>query len=396
MVFQRKALITMIEVTSPSNIAFLKYWGKSDRKLQWPAGDSLSMTLRHAVTVTKCQIIDGRSPAKELLHPSPDQVEMSEIRNSLHQEQMARNLVAESAVLNTQSSIGIHSQSSQSIADEIYLDGKITLDSKIIHALKLLREHTGYQFPLMIKTSNSFPKSCGIASSASGMSALVIACLCAWTESNSFEDLEKKGYPKSRLADLARLCSGSAGRSLYGGFVEWLKSDSPKNQQIIPYLAPSHWHLSDLILLVSDKEKAVSSREAHDSAWSSPLFSTRLSGLSERLKFMKDALLGREIEILGPLLETEALEMHAVIMTANPPVNYLTKETTLLLKWIRDARASGRFKAWFTIDAGPNIHLLSEISERQKIIEALGHDHPELKFIADETGYGPKISIVNN
>jgi diphosphomevalonate decarboxylase len=324
----------IIEVEAPSNIAFLKYWGKSDAELQWPAGDSLSMTLKNAKTTTR-------------IADAPE--------------------------------------------DRIFYNERLTKDLKISSALQFLRKETGYGDPLQIDTSNSFPSSCGIASSASGMAALTIAFLAKATESRSFDELELHGYSKSRISHLARRCSGSAGRSLYGGYVEWLKGNDPSSQEINPLFTETPWHLHDLILIVSQEKKSTSSSKAHQSAASSPLFSTRLAALPERLNAIKEAIRSQNINLLGPILESEALEMHAIIMTATPSIQYLLPTSTALLCWIREQRYKGRFKAWFTIDAGPNIHLICERDEVSKVYSALQLDHPGLSVIRDELGSGPII-----
>jgi diphosphomevalonate decarboxylase len=324
----------IIQAEAPSNIAFLKYWGKSNSELQWPAGDSLSMTLKNAKTITKL------SDASE---------------------------------------------------DIIYFNGQITQDVKISSALAFLRKEIGFNNPLRIETSNTFPSSCGIASSASGMAALTIAFIAKATQTNSLEELEVQGYSRTLLSHLARRCSGSAGRSLYGGYVEWLKGSDPLSQEINPLFCEKPWPLHDLILIVSQDKKSVSSSKAHQSAFTSPLFSTRLAGLPERLQAIKEAITKQNMEQLGPLLETEALEMHAIIMTAALPVEYLLPETTELLKWIREQRVKGRFRAWFTIDAGPNIHLICEASEVSKVYGALQQDFPRLKVFKDELGQGPNL-----
>ncbi len=323
-----------IEVLAPSNIAFLKYWGKLDSATQWPAGNSLSMTLKHAKTVTKAVSSDS---------------------------------------------------------DQVFFDGKPSQDRKIFRALELLREHTGLKSRMTIETYNTFPKSCGIASSASGMAALTIASIACWTHSQSFEELEKNGYSKTRLSHLARLCSGSAGRSLFGGYVEWLKGDTSEQQVISPRFSASHWPLANLILIVSDKTKGISSTEAHAAAWSSPLFRPRLAVLQERQAAMLEAIQERDLPKLGPLLEIDALEMHAIIMTASAPVRYLSEETLHLVSWIREERHKGSFKAWFTIDAGPNIHLITEPRDLPRVQASLSKAFPNLKIFQDEVGDGPQI-----
>jgi diphosphomevalonate decarboxylase len=328
-----------IEVTAPSNIAFLKYWGKSDPLTQWPAGNSLSMTLKNAKTVTKASLSDK---------------------------------------------------------DQVYFDGHLCDDKKIFKALDLLRQQTGISRQINIHTYNTFPKSAGIASSASGMAALTLASIACWTQSQSFWELEKNGFSKIRLSHLARLCSGSAGRSLFGGYVEWQRGHVPELQVISQKATSSHWPLSNLILIVSDKMKATSSSEAHAAAWSSPLFAPRLAVLPERLAAMLEAIQEKNLRKLGPLLETDALEMHAVILTASTPVRYLSEETLNLLSWIRHERQRGSFNAWFTIDAGPNIHLISELEDQAKIQHTLSKAFPHLTIFPDEVGDGPHIRRLTN
>ncbi|MEI8025605.1 MAG: diphosphomevalonate decarboxylase [Pseudomonadota bacterium] len=326
-----------IEVQAPSNIAFLKYWGKSDPLTQWPAGNSLSMTLKHAKTVTKASLSE---------------------------------------------------------TDQVLFDGTISSDRKIFKALDLLREQTGLKSRITIDTYNTFPKSCGIASSASGMAALTIASIACWTGSRSFEELERNGYSKTRLSHLARLCSGSAGRSLFGGYVEWLKGDTSEQQIISPKFSANHWPLANLILIVSDKTKAISSTEAHAAAWTSPLFRPRLSVLQERQSAMLAAIKEKDLLRLGPLIEADALEMHSIIMTATPSVSYLSEETLNLVSWIRRERQKGSFKAWFTIDAGPNVHLIAEPQDLPNAKTSLSKAFPTLTMFQDEVGDGPQIQML--
>jgi diphosphomevalonate decarboxylase len=336
--------MTQIEVSAPSNIAFLKYWGKSDPAAQWPAGNSLSMTLKNAKTVTK---------AWRTAKDSSDDL--------------------------------------TALEDKIFFHGQASQDQKILKAIQLIRELTGLKGAVTIDTFNTFPKSCGIASSASGMAALTIAVVACLTDSTSFWELEKNGFSKIRLSHLARRCSGSAGRSLFGGFVEWQKGETAELQVISQKYTESHWPLANLILIVDDKTKAISSTEAHEAAWSSPFFKPRLAGLWERELAMLEAIKEKDLEKLGPLLEAEALEMHGVIMTATPPASYLTEETLKLISWIRLQRQKGNFRAWFTIDAGPNLHLICEASDQQKIEDSLKKAFPSLNIMRDEVGSGPEI-----
>lgn len=293
---------------APSNIALVKYWGKRDAARQWPANDSLSMTLTAARTETRATIVDSGE-------------------------------------------------------DELVYGGKLlTPESKeaarVMRHLDLLRRETGASAHLRIETQNTFPSAAGIASSASGFAALTLAGTAALLEAPDLAQLADRGFTRSRLASLARLGSGSACRSLFGGYVLWEAGTAPERQDVRPILAPEAFPLADLIVVLQAEEKRVSSSEAHRHAWTSPLFGPRLAGLPERLKRIEAALAAGDFERLGIEIEHEALEMHAVIMTAEPPVRYLETATVELCAWLREERARGSFEAYFTIDAGPNVHVL--------------------------------------
>lgn len=334
------------EVKAPSNIALIKYWGKSDSTQQWPANSSVSMTLKHAYTQTKVSKID---------------------------------LATDQIIYN-----------GEDLAKDCDFVKKIN-----VH-LALLRKWTN-QTPtsLRVETFNSFPSDCGIASSASGMAALTISATAALTDAKSFAELHSKGFSKEALAHYARLGSGSACRSLYGGFVTWQRGPSPQSQSVRQLFSENHWHLCNAIVLVSSTQKKVSSRDAHAYAWSSPLFKPRLSYLSERMSHLTSALEHRDFELLGTLAEQDALEMHSIIMTANPALNYLTSQTIELICWLREERAKGNLFAYFTIDAGPNMHILCEPANKNKVAELIASRFPNTPIIWDEIGSGPELIVHN-
>jgi diphosphomevalonate decarboxylase len=324
----------------PSNIAFIKYWGKRDEISQWPANDSLSMTLSAAHTVTEARLSDG--PCDQL------------VRNG--------TLVSP--------------------------DGK---DDKALRHISLLRERLGFKSPLAISTRNTFPADCGIASSASGLGALTLAAVAAWTGAESLEHLVDLGFPIQRLAHLARLGSGSACRSLLGGYVEWRSGAHSDDQSIKAVASPEDFPLSDVIVLLSKAAKPVSSTAAHRHAWTSPLFAPRLAGLSKRHNEVRQAIAARDIERLGDAIEAEALEMHAVMMSSTPPAFYMTSETSRLLAWVRDERSRGGLEAWFTVDAGPNVHLICRPQVAQEVAHRIMHDFGAPELLVDQVGHGPRL-----
>jgi diphosphomevalonate decarboxylase len=318
--------------TVASNIAFLKYWGKRDARLQWPANDSFSMTLSRLCSTTEARPIQA-----------------SDHRFVFAGQAFSR-------------------------AEKRFAKTFQQLDDL---------------------TQTFVPMGAGIASSASGLAALTLASLAAWLKAPDWQSLAAKGFSLSRIANLARQGSGSAGRSLFGGYVAWRAGDHPEQQTIEPLFPAEHWDLHDTIVLFSKGEKSLSSTEAHAHAWSSPLFRTRLAGLPERLAAMENAMTHCNFEQLGPLLEMEALEMHAVTMTATPSHCYLTSDAWNFQASIREARRRGEVHAYFTIDAGPNIHLIHEASEHEQLKRWLEERFNPQELLHDRVGQGPQLSFLS-
>jgi len=329
----------------PSNIALVKYWGKLDKGLQWPANDSVSMTLKNAKTITS-----------------------------------ARTLPWQSA----------------QVLDIITKDGQVLVRGtpsadKAYKHLEFLREQLSFTAHLEVNTKNTFPSECGIASSASGLGALTLCAVAAWTNSSNLDELQLKGYTTSQLSALARIGSGSACRSFFGGFVEWKAGESALQQGVWQINSEKHWDLADLILIVSKDKKPVSSTVAHESAWSSPLFKPRLAGIKERLNAVKVAISERNLFKLGHAIETDALDMHAVMMTSTPPARYMTSDSESVLSWIRTERSTGSFDAWFTMDAGPNVHIICDKDNAELYIEKIKGRFPQFELLVDSTGSGPVL-----
>ena len=325
----------------PSNIALIKYWGKKDEFSQWPANDSLSMTLSAAHTVTEASLHDG-----------PHDV----LRRNGH-----------------------------------IVSAEATQDKALKHLVRL-RQLLGFDAPLNLSTHNTFPSDCGIASSASGLGALTLAAIAAWTGAESFEHLADLGYSRQRLAMLARLGSGSACRSLLGGFVEWCGGSHTDDQSIRTVSDAEAFPLCDVIVLLSQTPKSISSTAAHRHAWTSPLFAPRLAGMARRLGDVRQAILKQDLEHLGDLIEIEALDMHAVMMSSTPPAYVMTSETSRLLAWVRDERSKGRLEAWFTVDAGPNVHLICRPEVAQDVAHRIVHDFGAPDLLMDRVGHGPALS----
>lgn len=306
----------------PTNIAFLKYWGKSDEQAQWPANDSLSMTL-DLFSETSAQLCP---PELQI-----SKVGLFKIRGQILQE------------------------------ENPFL-------KKPMKQLQYLASTLGFNEKLIIDTYNEFPTGCGIASSASGLGSLTLAALACWTRSSSLAELANKGFPLERLALLARMGSGSACRSFWGGFVHWSRGASIQEQNVSPLFAKEHWDLRDCIVILSASEKTISSSIGHGLAKTSPLYAPRLTRLPQRLTQMQEAIRNKNLRLLGPLLEDEALEMHAVMSSSQPPCVYLEEPTHRFLTYLKESRQQNLLEVFFTIDAGPNVHLIYEAKNQAAVL----------------------------
>jgi len=326
---------------APSNIAFIKYWGKREPAMQWPTNDSLSMTLSSTGTNTSCKRIDGH-------------------------------------------------------IDEITWSGQKleAQDKRFIKAVKhlhYLRENFGVAGALSVSTSNTFPTGAGIASSASGFAALTIAALACWTDTSDWDALVKK-IGLQRLAHAARMGSGSACRSVLGGLVQWQAGASPLEQSVTNLQTIAPLELADSIVLVDAGEKTHSSTEGHSYATSSPMFGLRLAGLPERIAAMHKALIHQDLPTFGNLLEQEALEMHSIMMTATPAIHYVRAEAWDLLATLRKWRQETGCNAYFTLDAGSNPHIISPVAEQKNIVAFLQSQYPKYTVLIDKIGNAPKLS----
>ncbi|MCE7990043.1 MAG: diphosphomevalonate decarboxylase [Caldilinea sp. CFX5] len=284
-----------------SNIAFIKYWGVDDAAINLPQNNSISLTLADAHTTTTLEWLPARALAR----------------------------------------------------DEVMLDG-VRLDvrkaARLVRHLDRIRTLAAVDYRARVVSQNNFPMASGIASSASGFAALTTAA-CHALELN---------LDATRLSAIARRGSGSASRSLFGGFVEWERGHDDASSVARQLHPADHWALYDVVAVVSGAEKAVSSEQGHQLAGSSPLNRGRVAGLDHALAEVRAALAERDLHRLGPVIEQDALAMHAVMMTSSPSLLYWQPGTLEIIHTIRHWREQEGLAAYFTIDAGPNIHVICE------------------------------------
>lgn len=246
-------------------------------------------------------------------------------------------------------------------------------ESRIIKHLNRIRDLASTEMYAIVKTENSFPAFTGIASSASGFAALTKAATAAL-------DLDLSTKEESSLA---REASGSASRSIPDGFVLW-QGKSAKS-----IASPDHWDLRDIIAIVSDVPKPVSSSDMHRIASSSKLYEMRLSRISEDLNKAKEAILRKDISSLGKISERDAIWMHAILLTSDMPVYYWNENTLRVMKLITDMRTSG-LTIYFTLDAGPSVHILCEADDANHIKKELERMNVQ-RIIENKPAFGARV-----
>lgn len=337
---------------SPSNIAFIKYWGKKGRQL--PANPSLSMSLSKAVSRTNLTARQGG--AGELVSVNADPAHPFLPR----------------------------------------LEAFLTAMRPVFPWIE------GYSFEA--ETSNSFPSSAGIASSASGLSAFTL-CLLDIHGMVSRKQLPDNEF-RRMASGLARMGSGSASRSVYGGYTVWGETpliQGSSDESATPLKMSLHvdfLELHDAILIVSDEAKSLPSSSGHARMDSHPWAAARYVQARQNLAECLEAMQGGDFEKFAMVVENEALSLHSLIMTSKGSNILIQPGTLQIMQRTRDARRKG-LPVCFTLDAGPNVHLLYPaghyVRVKEFIREQLLEYCAEGRFIDDHCGEGPRrISGENN
>lgn len=291
------------------NIAFIKYWGNRDNELRLPANGSISMNLDGLFTRTSVSF-QPSLPFDELIING--------------REVTGRGLERVSAILD------------------------------------LVRLQAGIKDNAEVISENNFPSGAGIASSAAAFAALALASSRAAGLTLS----------ETELSRLARRGSGSACRSIPGGFVEWRAGTGDEDSFAVSIAPPEHWDLADCIAIVHAGHKKTGSTEGHALAGTSPLQSARVEDAPRRLQICRDAILRRDFDALAGIIELDSDLMHAVMMTSNPPLLYWQAATVEVFHAVREWRADGLPVA-YTVDAGPNVHVICPRQVREETARRL-------------------------
>lgn len=334
---------------SPSNIAFIKYWGKYGN--QFPRNPSFSMTL--SKSFTKTEVILGSKQNME-------EIDL-EFRFEDKKKEEFQNRI------------------------------KNYLTSVISHYPFLAKYH------IQINSENSFPHSAGIASSASAFSALAL-CLQSLKYGLDGYKIDEDFYHLA--SNYARLGSGSAARSVYGGYTIWGKNNfiaNTTNDFAVPWNEKFHSNfenLHDTILILSDSKKSKSSSVGHQLMDKNPYAKVRYKDAEANFKTLLNSMINGDFKEFAYVLEHEALSLHGLMMMSKPWYSLLEPNSIKAIQLIQTFRDETNEKIAFTLDAGPNIHLIYPYKNEatddfiKSYLKPLCSDG---KLINDRQGNGPEL-----
>lgn len=334
------------ECSAPSNIALIKYWGKKENQI--PANPSISFTLNNCKTITKVQFVK-----KE------------------YKDEFSFDLLFEGKP-------------------------KEDFKPKILKFFQRIEVYCSYlkEYHITIDTQNTFPHSSGIASSASGMAALSMNIMCLEKQINT--NLSEDFFFK-KASFLARLGSGSACRSIKGQVVTWGKNDSISESSDLFGVEFNDIHQNfknyqDTILLVDKGEKQVSSTVGHDLMFGHPYAEKRFEQAHDNLAKITKILTEGNIEEFIKIVESEALTLHAMMMTSMPYFILMKPNTLEIINRIWKFRNENNIPVCFTLDAGANVHVLYPENVREIVLQFIQDELVVYcqngQYICDQIGNG--------
>lgn len=303
----------IVTARAHTNIALIKYWGKTDIALNIPTTSSLSMTLEPFYTTTSVEFTDNES-------------------------------------------------------DSLILNSAMEDSSRVSKFLEMMRGQYGNFPKVMIQSENHVPTAAGLASSASSYAALTAAMF-------GLLDLEKDDSEMSRIA---RRGSGSASRSIFGNFAVWNKGENHQSS-----FAESFYNkdigLSMIVAEISSEKKKMSSTKGMQLAQTAPTYGAWVEKSAIQLAEMKQAILQADIEKVGLIAQDNALGMHEQNRLCLEPFDYFTSETQRVVDFTKECYKAGLF-AFVTIDAGPNVKIITDHATEKILLTKLKAEFPELTF----------------
>jgi diphosphomevalonate decarboxylase len=281
------------------NIALVKYWGKRDLKQNLPSTSSISLTLAPFYTRTTVTADAER--------------------------------------------------------DDLWINGELIEGTAAERVFKHLDKIEPWRTPSTIVSEANFPIKAGLASSASGFAALTLAAAATYNQNRS----------TAELSTLARQGSGSACRSMFGGWVEWPRGsrEDGLDSHARVVAQQDHWDVRMVVVVLHDGPKDVGSTEGMlRTQKTSPYYRGWVESNEKDIEPARKAILSRDIEALGTIMERSALRMHASMLSADPPIRYWKSNSVWAMDAVENLRSRG-YGAWWTMDAGPNIKVICAASD---------------------------------
>ncbi|MBI2613719.1 MAG: diphosphomevalonate decarboxylase [Candidatus Levybacteria bacterium] len=313
---------------APSNIAFIKYWGRKDERLRLPENGSISMNLSNLLTITTVEF--------------------------------NKNFKEDEIIINNQK--------------------EENSGSRAIKHLDRIRKLAKINYKAKVVTKNNFPIGTGLSSSASGFAALTVA-----TASAADLNLSEK-----ELSILGRQGSGSACRSIPDGFVEWLDGNTSGTSYGVSLHNENYWDIVDVVAVVSKNKKEVSTTEGQKLASSSPFFPVRLARIKGKINLIKKYMDHKNFPKFGELVEGEALELHAIMMTSTPSLIYWLPGTLKVMHAVKRWRADG-LPVYFTVNTGQDIHLICQKKDVEKVVKKTKEISDVQKTIVNYPSKGARL-----
>ncbi|OGU61555.1 MAG: diphosphomevalonate decarboxylase [Ignavibacteria bacterium GWF2_33_9] len=320
----------MIKTIAHPNIALVKYWGKRNAELNLPAVGSISVTLDKLKSETEISFIDANE-------------------------------------------------------DIVYFNGEIATVKETIkftNFINLFRNISRSNNFVKINTVNNFPTSAGLASSASGFAALTLAASTLFGLEKNFQE----------LSQLARLGSGSASRSLFGGFAEWHKGKKDNGSDCFAeqIADENHFKLKVIVAVTSREKKKISSRNGMvNSAMTSPYYHQFVNTSEHDLAKMREAIIEKDFELMAKVTMQSTIKMHSVMMTTNPPLFYWNQSTYAIIETLHQL-IEEKYPVFYTIDAGPQVKIFTIPSYEEEIIKRININQIE-EIIVCNLGKGAEI-----
>lgn len=268
---------------------------------------------------------------------------------------------------------------SEQSQDILILNGEKADATRVTSFLEQMRNEI-VDFPkLLISSDNQVATAAGLASSASGFAAL----------SHALVGLLELNLPLEEISRFARMGSGSASRSLFGNFAIWHAGNGSSESSYAESFLNEDVGLSMIVVEVSTEKKSVPSSLGMQLAQSSPDYGKWVEHSAVQLDEMKSALVARDLEKVGVIAEGNALAMHALNRTCKQPFDYFVKTTTEVLNSLKSYRQKG-ILAFATLDAGPNIKVLTDKNSEKKVLSLLSQDYPQLQMSLAHAGQGAR------